>query len=87
MTTKMINTPRNHVLFVVVVTALMAVTVRHAHAINYERVLKGAEKALSTPEARAQQEEDMRQFVAFQVRFSPSDTLACHRQSLPYTMS
>ena len=62
-TKKMMNTPRNHMLFVLV-TALMAVVVRHAHAINYERVMKGAARFLSTPEARAQQEEDMRQFVA-----------------------
>ena len=51
----------------VVVTALMAVAVRHAHAMDLNTVLEAAEKALSTPEARAQQEEDMRQFVAFQV--------------------
>ena len=65
-TKKMMNTPRNHMLFVLV-TALMAVAVRHAHAMDLNMVMEAAEKALSTPEARAQQEEDMRQFVAFQV--------------------
>ena len=37
-------------------------------ARDLESVIAVAEKALSTPEARAQQEDDMRQFVAFQVR-------------------
>ena len=63
----MINTPRNHVLFVVL-TALMAMT--HTHAMDLDAVMEAAEKALSTPEARAQQELDMKQFVAFQVRSS-----------------
>ena len=61
------NTPRKHTLLLVL-TALMALTVTHVHALDLDAVLEAAEKALETPEARAQQEEDMREFVAFQVR-------------------
>ena len=79
---KMINTIScKHLLSVVLTVLLMTLTVSHVHAMDLDAVLKAAETALSTPEARAQQEEDMRQFVAFQVRSFSSDYSYIHSRT------
>ena len=62
------STLKTKYILALTIAALLIGSSVHVRALDLDAVMAAAEKALETPEARAKQEEDMRQFVAFQVR-------------------